>query len=135
MYWPQGAMLHDATFDGISDRLETYRSTGSGFNGDASNFVGMIFGIVKANNLVNGNQLDLDGLSNAVQALVCNFLDANITLAKTDNPSANPFNGLSATDTPTTTVEQDDDEEGWEKSMTAKMMNLSPDYHRTTSEH
>ena len=111
------AMLHDATYDGVNDRLETYRSSGSGFNvGDASNFVQMIQGICMANNLINDkNELDLDGLANAVEALVSNFLDSQTTAKKTTPDSNNPFSGLTATDTATTTVEQVEDEEYWEE--------------------
>lgn len=123
------AMLHDTTYDGINDRLETYRSSSSGFNsGDSSNFVNMIFGIIQANNLVSGTTVDLDGLSNAVQALVTNFLDSQITLAKKDNPDANPFNGLTATDTATTTVEQvEEDDQEWEEYNDEPITGLSPD--------
>ena len=111
------AMLHDATYDGVNDRLETYRQSGSGFNvGDASNFVQMIQGICMANNLINDkNELDLDGLANAVEALVSNFLDSQTTAKKTTPDSNNPFSGLTATDTATTTVEQVDDEDDWEE--------------------
>ncbi len=118
------AMLHDTTYDGMNDRLETYRSSSSGFNsGDSSNFVNMIFGIIKANSLVNGTNVDLDGLSNAVEALVTNFLDSQ-TDAKKDNPdSNNPFSGLSATDTATTTVEQVDEDDDWEEYDDEPVMN------------
>lgn len=121
------AMLHDTTYDGMNDRLETYRSSSSGFNsGDSSNFVNMIFGIIKANNLINGSTVDLGGLSNAVQALVSNFLDGQ-TDAKNDSPDTNnPFNGLSATDTATTTVEQVEDEEDWEEYDDEPITGLSP---------